>query len=118
MLNKIFIILALVCVISLADEVENCVYTVSESRITFYCDCYGGNSNYEMSFQKSDITFCKETIYIGSTITTLEFNHWYYTKTVKDELGATIVNSTKAIDVEDVCRDSYSKLKSISTRNN
>lgn len=118
MLNKIFIILALVCVISFADEVENCVYDVSETDITFYCDCYGGNSNYKMSFQKSDITLCTETIYIGSTITTLEFRRSLYYKTVKDELGATIVKSKIYESVEDVCRDAYSKLKSISTRDN
>lgn len=116
MLNKIFIIIALVCVISFADEVENCVYTVSESRITFYCDYDGGKLNYEMSFLKSDITFCKETSYTDGYITTLDFRRSWYHKSVIDELGATIVDSYVSIDVEDECRGLYSYLKSISTR--
>lgn len=116
MLNKIFIILALVCLISFADAVENCVYTVSQYHITFYCDYDGGNSNYELSFLKRNITYCTETIYTDSSITTIEFKSRYYTKSVVDELGATIVDSIKRVDVDAVCRELYSQLKSISTR--
>ena len=118
MLNKIFIILALVCGISFANELENCVYTVSRDFITFYCDYNGGNSNYKISFDKSDITYCIETSYIGSTKTTITIRRFYYVKTVEDELGAIIVNS--AHDIEDVnaCRKSYDHLKSITIRNN
>lgn len=118
MLNKIFIILALVCGLSFADELENCVYIVSQRDITFYCDYNGGNSNYEMSFDKSDIRYCVETINIDGSITTIDFRRSLYDKTVIDELGATIEKSTIYIDVEDDCRESYDHLKSISTRNN
>jgi len=114
MLNKIFIILALVCGISFANELENCVYTVSRDSITFHCDNYGGNSNYKISFDKSDITYCIETSYIGSTKTTIKIAKSYYFKTIEDELGATIVKSVHTGNYEDVCRDSYIHLKSIS----
>lgn len=118
MLNKIFIILALVCGISFADEIENCVYTVSRDSITFYCDYNGGNSNYKISFDKSDITYCIETSYIGSTKTTIKIRKTYYVETVKDELGATIVKSVHDIEDVDACRKSYDHLKSITIRNN
>lgn len=114
MLNKIFIILALVCGISFANELENCVYTVSSDSIIFHCDYNGGNSNYKISFDKSDITYCIETSYIGSTKTTIKIRETYYVETVKDELGAIIVKSLHNGNYEDVCRDSYLHLKSIS----
>ena len=116
MLNKIFIILALVCGLSFADELENCVYTVSQYDITFHCDYNGGTNNYTMSFSKSDITRCVETTYTERSETILVFNGFSYDKTVKDELGAIIVNSHIYVKCEDVCRDAYSHLKSISTR--
>ena len=118
MLNKIFIILALVCGISFANELENCVYTVSRDYITFHCDYNGGNSNYKISFVKSDITYCIETSYIGSTKTTIGIRKTYYYKTVKDELGATIDEERDAIEDVDACRKSYDHLKSITIRNN
>jgi hypothetical protein len=116
MLNKIFITIILLCGISFAYELENCVYTVSQFDIIFHCDLNGGNSNYEMSFRKSDITFCTETVYTERSETTLAFNRFYYNKVVKDELGATIVDSQHYIDCKDICRESYDQLKSISTR--
>ena len=116
MLNKIFITIILLCGISFADEFENCVYTVSHDSITFYCDYNGGNSNYKISFVKSDITYCIETSYIGSTKTTIQIAKSYYFKTIEDELGATIVKSVHAIEDVDACRKSYDHLKSISTR--
>ena len=116
MLNKIFITIILLCGISFADEFENCVYTVSHDSITFYCDYNGGNSNYKISFVKSDITYCIETSYIGSTKTTIGIRKTYYYKTVKDELGATIDEELDAIEDVDACRKSYAHLKSISKR--
>ena len=118
MLNKIFIILALVCGISFADEIEDCVYTVSHDSITFYCDYNGGNSNYKISFDKSDITKCTETSYIGRIKTTITIRSFYYYTTVEDELGAIIVNSAHDIEDVDACRKSYDHLKSITIQNN
>lgn len=121
MLNKIFITIILLCGISFANELENCVVTVSRDSITFHCDYNGGNSNYKISFRKSNITDCTETSYIRTsyterTETTIEIHETYYYKTVKDELGATIVKSIHIENCEDVCRDSYLHLKSISAR--
>lgn len=116
MLNKIFIILALICGISFAYELENCVYTVSQYDITFHCDYNGGTNNYKMLFKKSNITDCTEIVYTARSVITIEFKGFYYDKIVKDELGATIVFSHNYIKCEDVCRESYDHLKSISTR--
>ena len=116
MLNKIFITIILLCGISFADEFENCVVTVSRDSITFHCDYNGGNSNYKISFDKSDIALCTETSYIGSTKTTIEFTKTYYFKIIEDELGAIIDEELDAIEDVDACRKSYAHLKSISKR--
>lgn len=116
MLNKIFIILALVCRLSFAYELENCVYTVLQYDITFHCDYNSGTNNYKMSFRKSDITYCTATVYTERSETTIAFNQFYYNKVVKDELGATIIDSHHYIECKDICREFYDHLKSISTR--